>query len=282
MNVRIASIAVVALAGSIAAGAFALAGAPKSLENMKGDVFYQKPNATQQPIALNASVDLPDEDYTITGAASLAQLTMPDSSQVLMGANTKVQLSSFSQTDVANAKFVIYAGKTRFIVKHPQGAHANYTFQTATGTVGVRGTEGDIEYDAGGAMRVNVYELCDKNYPVQVTAGGKTLTVIAGQSLSAQVVNGILQSSVQQITQQLINQFSPDFGVPTSWDAAKGQIVSYASNQAASAANQATAGVGGGIAGSAVSQAVGGLFGSKKQAPAATAAPAAHKTTSCS
>jgi hypothetical protein len=277
MNVRIASIAVVALAGSIAAGAFALAGAPKQLENMKGDVFFQKPNAAQQPIAVNAIIDLPDEDYTITGPASLAQLTMPDSSQVMMGANTKVQLSSFSQTDVANAKFVIYAGKTRFIVKHPQGAHANYTFQTPTGTVGVRGTEGDIEYDAGGALRVNVYELCDKNYPVQVSAGGKTLTVIAGQSLTAQVVNGILQSSVQQLTQQLINQFSPDFGVPTSWDAAKGEVVSYASNQASNAANQAT----GGIAGGAVGQAVSGLFGSKKQAPAATAAPAAKKSTSC-
>jgi hypothetical protein len=272
MNVRIASIAAVALAGTIAAGAFALAGAPKELQNKKGDVFYQKPNATQQPIALNATVDLPDEDYTITGAASLAQLTMPDSSQVLMGANTKVQLASFTETDVANAKFVIYAGKTRFIVKHPQGAHANYTFQTATGTVGVRGTEGDIEYDANGAMRVNVYELCDKNYPVQVTAGGKTLTVIAGQSLSAQVVNGILRSSVEQITQQLINQFSPDFGVPTSWDAAKGQIVSYAQNQAASS-------VGGGLAGSAVSQAI-GIFG-KKQKPADTPAPTANKSTSC-
>jgi hypothetical protein len=121
-------------------------------------------------------------------------------------------------------------------------------------------------------MRVNVYELCDKNYPVQVTAGGKTLTVIAGQSLSAQVVNGILRSSVEQITQQLINQFSPDFGVPTSWDAAKGQIVSYAQNQAASS-------VGGGLAGSAVSQAI-GIFG-KKQKPADTPAPTANKSTSC-
>jgi hypothetical protein len=281
MNVRIASIAAAALAGGIAAGAFALAGAPKQLENMKGSVFYQKPNATQLPIALNASVDLPDEDYTITGPASLAQLTMPDSSQVLMGANTKVQLSSFSQTDVANAKFVIYAGKTRFIVKHPKGAHANYTFQTATGTVGVRGTEGDIEYGANGALRVNVYELCDKNYPVQVTAGGKTLTVIAGQSLSAQLVNGILQSSVQQITQQIIDQVAPDFGAPANWDAATGQIVSYASNQAAAAVNSATSnvpGVGGAV-GSAVSQGLGGMFG-KKQAPA-TPAPAAHKSTSC-
>jgi hypothetical protein len=280
MNVRIAGIAVVALAGTVALGSSAFAGSEKVLQNMKGSVSFQKPNVTQQqPIALNASVDLPDEDYTITGPASLAQLTMPDSSRIMMGADTKVQLASFSQTDVANAKFVIYSGKTRFIVKHPNGAHANYTFQTTTGTVGVRGTQGDIEYDANGALRVNVYELCDKNYPVQVTAGGKTLTVVAGQSLSAQVVNGILQSSVQQITQQLIDQFSPEFGVPTSWDAAKGQIVSYAQSKAVGAVGSA----GGGIAGGAVSQAVGGLgglLGSKKQAPAATAAPAA-KSTSC-
>jgi hypothetical protein len=274
MNVRIASIAVVALAGALAAGDVGIAGAPKQLENMKGNVFYQKPNAAQQPIALNASIDLPDEDYTITGAESLAQLTMPDSSQVLMGANTKVQLASFSETDVANAKFVVYAGKTRFVVRHPKGAKANYTFQTATGTVGVRGTQGDIEYDTNGNLRVNVYELCDPNYPVQVTAGGKTLTVIAGQSLSAQIVNGIVQTSVQKLTQQLINQFSPEFGVPTSWDAAKGEVVSYASSQAANAVG---GGVAGGVAGQAVT-ALGSMFSHPKPKPT----PAAAKSTSCS
>jgi ferric-dicitrate binding protein FerR (iron transport regulator) len=263
MNVRFALAFGVTAAAALVAIAPLRADAPKQLENMKGSVSYQRAQAAAKPVALNAFVSLADSDYTITGANSLAQLTMPDSSQVSIGSDTKVQLAFFNQTDIANAKFVVFNGTTRFAVRHPAGAKANYTFQTPTGTVAVRGTQGDIAYDdTNQQLRVNVYEVCDPQNPVEViTKGGRTLTVVPGQSLLAQYVNGQIQTSIVQLTQQLIDQFSPQFGVPTSWDAAKGEVVSYAQNSAAGALNGTTGGNG-----STVVNAVSGLF-KKKSAP---------------
>ena len=231
------------------------ADSPNQLENMKGSVSYQRSTAAAKSVALKATVSLLANDYAITGADSLAQLTMPDSSQISVGSDTKVQMTFFAQTNIATAKFIVYQGKTRFAVRHPSGAKADYTFQTPTGTVAVRGTQGDIAYDqATQQLQVNVYEVCDPNNPVEVlTKGGQTLKVIPGQSFIAKFVNGQLQTQVQKLTQQMINQFSPDFGVPTSWDAAKGEVISYASNQVRGAVNGATGGVAGGAIGNAVS-----------------------------
>ena len=255
----------------------AVAGDDKQLQSQKGTVSYQVPNGKAVPISVNASVGLADKDFAITGGSSLAQVTLPDSSLVMVGSDTKVQLAFFNQTQIATAKFVVFNGRVRFAVKHPAGAKANYTFSTATATVGVRGTEGDIEYAPDGSLRVNVYEVCSPDAPVVVTThGGKVFDVRPGQSLFAQAVNGIVQAQVGQLTQAIINQFSPDFGVPTNWDAATGEIVGYAGSSAASAVNNATGGVAGGVAGGAVSSALGGLF--HKSQPAATATPSATST----
>jgi len=245
----------------------------KELQNVHGSVSYQHGSTSATPLAPKSSTVLDDSDYTITGADSLAAIGLPDSSRVLVGSQSKVQLAAFDQTAIARAKFVV-VGKVRFIVQHPQGAKADFTFATATGQVAVRGTEGDIDAE-GNDLTVNVYEVCDPNLPVQVTAAnGKTFTLVAGQSLAARFVNGVLQTQVQAITQQMIDRFSPDFGVPTSWDAAKGEIVSAAQNQATNAVNGATGGYGGEVA-----NAVGGLFGRKKQTPAPS--PSAQSS-SCS
>jgi hypothetical protein len=242
----------------------------KELHNMHGTVSYLRGGATT-PLAPKASTVLDDDDYAITGADSLADIGLPDSSRVLVGAQSKVQLKVFDLTNIAHADFVV-VGKVRFVVQHPQGARADFTFATATGQVAVRGTEGDIDAE-GNDLTVNVYEVCDPNLPVQVTAAnGKTFTLVAGQSLAARLVNGVLQTQVQAITQQMIDRFSPDFGVPTSWDAAKGEIVSAASNQASNAVNGATGGYGGEVA-----NAVGGLFAHKKATPSPSPA-----TSSCS
>jgi hypothetical protein len=265
-----------------AAGVFALAisaalpssaGDDKQLKNDKGDVSYQAPNKTAVPVGVKAIVGVADESYAITGASSLGEVLLPDSSQVLVGASSKVQVGFFNQTNTANAKFVIYDGRVRFAVRHPKGAQANYTFSTSTGSVAVRGTQGDIEVDPSGNMRVNVYELCDKNLPVLVTLkNGQSFNVIAGQSLAAQIINGVIRANVQQLTQQLINQFSGDFGVPTSWDAAKGQVVAYAQTQVNQVAAQVPGSqyVPGGVN-------VGGLFGHKQSTPQPSPAAAGGK-----
>lgn len=244
----------------------------KSLQNMHGDVSYQVANGSSTVLAPNATTVLDERDYAITGAASLAAISLPDSSRVLVGSQSKVQLAAFNQAASTNAKFVV-VGKVRFIVQHPQGAKADYIFQTTTGSIAVRGTEGDIE-QSGNDLRVNVYEVCDPSQPVVVTTpNGQSFQLVAGQSLAAQIVNGIVQAKVEQLTQGLIDQFSPDFGVPTSWDAAKGEIISAAQSQATGAIDNATGGYG-----SAVTSAVTSMFGHKKSTPTPSPSPG---STSC-
>ncbi len=266
MNVRRVLVPVGIAVLVLAAGAPSYAVDDKQLQSQKGNVSYQVPDGKPVTLSVNATIGIADKDYAITGGSSLAQVLLPDSSRVLVGSDTKVQLAFFNQAQIATAKFVVYEGRVRFAVRHPQGAQANYTFATPTGSVGVRGTQGDIEYDADGNLRVNVYELCDPNSPVLVTTrGGKIFKIAAGQSLLAHIVNGIVQAQLQQLTQQLIGQFSGDFGIPTSWDAAKGEVVGYAG----SAVNNVTGGYGNEVVSS-----IGSMFKKK-----ATPSPAPTKST---
>jgi hypothetical protein len=167
-------------------------------------------------------VALTDKDTAITGDASLGKLQLPDSSVVTLGAQTRVQLAFFTQADVASAQFVVYAGKTRFKVEHPEGAKANYTFVTPTSSIAVRGTEGDIGVD-GDSLTVNVYSA---SQPVSVTfSGGKVQLVNAGQSLTAKIVNGVVQLAINKLTQAAVDQFAGDFGVPANWADLKNQLL---------------------------------------------------------
>lgn len=250
----------------------------KELQNQRGSVAYQKASTNKpKPIAKNATVVLNDSDYAITGKESLAAVGLPDSSRVLVGSESKIQLSFFNQAEGNNAKFIVYNGRVRFTVQHPAGAQANYIFQTATGTVGVRGTQGDIAVDNAGTLRVNVYEVCDPNLPVTVTTkDGKVQKLLAGQTLLAQVVNGIIQTKIEDLTQQLIDQFSPDFGVPTSWDDLKSRLANEAQSRAGGALDNATGGMGGQVV-----SGIGGLFKHKSAAtptpePSAASASCSH------
>jgi hypothetical protein len=243
----------------------------KTLQNMKGSVTFGAPSP-HNALAPKSTVTLNDGDTAATGSESLATIGLPDSSQVLVGSNSSVQLSSFNTSDITRAHFVT-VGKVRFVVQHPAGAKADYTFQTATGSVAVRGTEGDIDAEPN-SLTVNVYEVCDPSTPVTVTtSNGQTFQLVAGQSLAAQIVNGVVHAEVEQLTQGLIDRFSPDFGVPTSWDAAKGEIVSAAQSQASGAIDNATGGYG-----SQVVSAASSLFGHKKSTPTPSPAPG---STSC-
>jgi len=197
----------------------------KTVQNVKGTVSYQKPNKPAKPIAGQASIVLADKDLTITGLDSEAAVTLPDSSRVLVGSDAKVQLAFFNQTAIANAKFVIYQGRFRFTVEHPSGAKANYTFQTPTGNVAVRGTQGDIGVADDGTLSVNVYELSDPDLPVIVsTKDGKTYSLNVGQGFVGQYINGIVQGKVDDLKQQAVDQFSPDFGLPDNWAQLKAEI----------------------------------------------------------
>jgi len=86
-----------------------------------------------------------------------------------------------------------------------------------------------------------------------------------------------VRAQVQQLTQQLINQFSPEFGVPTSWDAAKGQVIAYAQTQVNQVTSQIPGSqyVPGGVN-------VGGLFNHKpKPTPSPSPSASEQKPATC-
>ncbi len=194
----------------------------KTLLNKVGTVTYGPSKTPTKGLATNGSVALNDNDYAQTAANSLASITLPDSSVVTMGQNSSVQMASFDNTaGLAKATFVV-VGKVRFEVKHPAGAQANYTFQTATGQIAVRGTIGDIAAltNSGGAplgLQVNVYALGTSGLPVQVTlVTGQTFTLAAGQSLVVSAAaSGALVSSVGAVSNSTFAPFS-QLGAPAN------------------------------------------------------------------
>jgi solute:Na+ symporter, SSS family len=201
----------------------------KVLTNMKGGVSYERAG-TPHAIVPKVKQLLTDDDIAVTQTDSLAQVALPDSSLVTLGATTRVQMAFFNQTDIANAKFIVYQGKTRFAVQHPNGGKANYTFVTPTTQIAVRGTEGDIFVD-NDSLTVNVYNSSlPDGVSVTYTKGdkiGTTVKVLAGQSLVANLVNGIIQAQVNKLTQAMINQFS-ELGVPTSVQGVQNTVINRA------------------------------------------------------
>ena len=190
------------------------AGPDKTLTNLKGSVTYQAPGSAAQRLAPKTSLALDDNDSAITLANSEASITLPDSSRVLIGQDSRVQLVSFNQATIATAKFVV-VGKARFAVQHPNGARANYTFQTSTGQIAVRGTEGDINATPNG-LQVNVYDVSNPNLPVQVTLNdGRVFTLQQGQALVVHAIAGTLSAAVGHVTQQMFSPFN-EFGTPAN------------------------------------------------------------------
>jgi hypothetical protein len=132
-----------------------------------------------------------------------------------MGQNSSVQLVQFNQTDIAHAKFAVI-GKVRFTVQHPNGAQADYTFQTSTGQIAVRGTEGDFNAPQTGGLQVNVYSVSNPQLPVQVTlANGQVFTLTAGQALVVTAAAGALVGAVSAVSNSLFTPFS-EFGAPAN------------------------------------------------------------------
>lgn len=222
------------LAAALAALTLALAAPvhsadPKLLRNVRGEVQYQKPSAGPKALAAAASIALDDMDTAITGDSSVGEVLLPDSTRVMVGSNSKVQLEFFNQAATTSASFIVFNGKTRFKVEHPGGAPANYIFKTPTAQIAVRGTEGDIGV-SDAELDVNVYHLGDPNAPVEVsftggTSGGKTIKLVGGQSMVAQIINGVVQAKVDQLKQDAIDKFSADFGLPASIDHVKQQVI---------------------------------------------------------
>jgi ferric-dicitrate binding protein FerR (iron transport regulator) len=185
------------------------------LTNMHGSVAYVSyPSGDVRDIAPNANVVVKDDDLAKTGDRSMADVTLPDSSKVILASDTAIKLDTFTQESVAQAHFVVAYGKLRFRVEHPAGAKANFTFSTPTGEIAVRGTEGDISVDPFDGVRVNVYHLSDPALPVHVSMiNGLTFDIPAGQKIWMRWQSGTLVGKVLPLTQAEIDRFS-ELGPP--------------------------------------------------------------------
>jgi hypothetical protein len=193
--------------------------ASRLLQNLHGTVSWiTSDNAAPHAIAPNAQVALNNDDVAQTGASSMGAITLPDSSRIVMASNSVLKLDHFSQDQVANAHFVLFYGKMRFTVEHPQGAKANYTFTTPTGEIAVRGTQGDISVDPLDGVRVNVYHLGDPALPVEIAMiDGSHYTVPGGQKIWMRWIDGKLIAKVTNLSKAELNRFS-ELGSPDSID----------------------------------------------------------------
>lgn len=227
MDTRVRSLVVFALALGLSPLPAGAQDADKVLVNLKGSVAYEH-DGTSHALVPSVRHSLIDNDYASTQNASQAQVTLPDSSIITLGSDTRVQMAFFNQTDIANAKFIVYQGKTRFQVQHPAGAQSNYVFTTPTSSIAVRGTEGDIDVD-GNDLTLNVYNSNTAGAPVEVTfttgdKAGTTVKVLPGQSLIAHLVNGVIQTQIGAITQAALDRFS-ELGVPTNVQQVQNTVV---------------------------------------------------------
>jgi FecR protein len=193
--------------------------AARVLQNLHGSVSWiTNDNAAAHPIAPNAQVALNNDDVAQTGASSMGAITLPDSSKIVMASNSVLKLDTFSAGQVASAHFVLFYGKMRFTVEHPQGAKADYTFTTPTGAIAVRGTQGDISVDPLDGVRVNVYHLSDPALPVEISMiDGSRYTVPGGQKIWMRWIDGKLIAKVTGLSKAELSRFS-ELGSPDSID----------------------------------------------------------------
>ena len=139
----------------------------------------------------------------------------------------------FDQSDIAHAQFVISRERQGALHRSsiPSGTKAElYNSSTPTSQIAVRGTEGDISVDSDN-LTLNVYSsTISEGVQVTFTKGnkaGSSINVLPGQSLVANLVNGIIQTQVNAITQAAMDKFA-ELGVPTTAAQAQNTVIEKA------------------------------------------------------
>ena len=171
----------VAIVASLLPSAGGAADAGKQLRRVKGNVGYQV--AASAPLTpVFGKIDLPDDALAVTQADSVAELALPDSSIVTLGAGTRVQIGAFNTTAAGpGSTIVVNGGTLRFDIKRPAGGRANYQFVTATSQIAVRGTIGLLSFVNGITNVACVQCAADS---VVVTTGGQTFALATGQLIT--------------------------------------------------------------------------------------------------
>jgi len=162
------------------AGVFSLNAAPtaaeggKILAHQRGSVQYMLDGSTK---TIYTRLPVPDNATAITGPKSLATLTLPDSSEIDIGERTNVAIGAFNNTGSGKTNLItLNNGALHFVIRHPVGTNANYTFQTPTSQIAIRGTEGFIIQNAGGTSLT----ITSGTASITAVASGVTVAVPAG------------------------------------------------------------------------------------------------------
>lgn len=170
----------------------ASAAGDKELERVSGTVGYTlADNGAFNPVV--GTLPLPDKAYAVTQANSAGILRMPDSSEIGLGQNTKVQLAAFN--DIRNGpgnQITVMNGALKFDIRHPAGRKANYRFITPTSQIAVRGTIGLIAV-ATAANGASTTTIACVSGTFTATVGTTTVSLAAGQAVT--VVGGSVTTS---------------------------------------------------------------------------------------
>ncbi|MDP9017278.1 MAG: FecR family protein, partial [Candidatus Eremiobacteraeota bacterium] len=131
----------------------ALGAQDKELQRDRGSVSYQDASGASHPVS--GKIVLADDVLALTGRASAASLNLPDSSVVALGENTRVRVGAFNTGQNGPGSTIrVEGGALKFAIKHPGGSRSNYTFQTPTSQIAVRGTEGFLVVGPQGTQLV--------------------------------------------------------------------------------------------------------------------------------
>lgn len=238
-----ASFAVVLAAGLIAGllpstvQAQAQAGS-KQLQRISGNIGWSTQKDGSDFTQVFGKFELPDPDYAVTHAKSTAQIAMPDSSLILLGENTSVQVSAFDNATASpGATITVNDGShLRFEIKRPAGGAASYKFVTATSQVAVRGTVGLLAF-VNGITTVGCVVCAADSVVVQV--GTQTFALAAGQFITVSALGAVTTGALSAVTGAFAGagvSTGAASGAAGAAGAAAGAIVPAAAGAAAAAA----------------------------------------------
>ncbi|HEY1728091.1 MAG TPA: FecR domain-containing protein [Candidatus Baltobacteraceae bacterium] len=185
------------------------------LRHVAGEVGYTQ-TAGAPYVAVAGEQLVSDGSFAVVGQRSRALLTLPDSSLVGIGANSRIEVNAIRQAENASSTISIpqSGGTLRFDVKHPKGAVSNYTFVTPSSNVAVRGTIGLISSSATNGDVISCL-ACSPN-DVVVTIGSNAYPLVSGQTL---VVTSAGAVSTVSTTGSILQSFS-EAGLSTDPSAA--------------------------------------------------------------
>ncbi len=195
----------------LAAAYGARAAADVELQRVRGDVAFAY-GATASPAPLAGSILLDREAYALTGAAALAKLVLPDSSQVQIGDRTRVRIGAVVDAAGDSRTFTLERGALRFAVEHPAGPQTTYRFVTPTSQTAIRGTVGYVVHGPGGDQ---IYCVSCAPGDVTITAGIGQYTLTSGQTLDVSARDGFVTGATivpnASVNNPAIDQFLAGF-----------------------------------------------------------------------